>query len=237
MTPPGQIPRPRTSVGRAAHALLGLGPFDQVDEELLGYASWAAANFTALHVVVVDLPAVHTYRAVGYKTHRALHKARSEGKRLQTRARRALAALALPGSLVVPWTELAARYRYRLLFEQVRQAYESNPAFRAACLRATATMLADRVPGALCSRGQVQIAAQSLLAELPLAIDGAGILGVPESTRCQPRPLEMAEVLAAAPPELCPRPGQDSLTLRTIAARRAEVPGRIHVHGNGSRSL
>ncbi|MCK2243929.1 MULTISPECIES: tRNA-dependent cyclodipeptide synthase [unclassified Crossiella] len=226
MTPDGQIPRPRTSVGRGGHALLALGLFDHAEEDLLGYAGWAARNFTAVQVVLVDLPAVHTYRAVGYKTHRALHKARSEGKRLQTRARRALAVLGLPGSLVVSWAELAARYRYQVLYDQVRHAYESSPAFRAACLRATATMLADRVPGALCSRGQVQIAAHSLLAELPLALDGAGILGVPESTRCQPSPLELTELLAAAPPELCPRPGQLALTLHSAPAQRPDpVPG------------
>lgn len=220
VTPDGQIPRPRTSIGRGGHALLALGPFDQAEEDLPGYADWAARNFAALDILIVDLPAVHTYRAVGYKTHRALHKARSEGKRLHARARRALAALRLPASLAVTWAELAARYRYRVLFDQVRAAYESSPEFRAACLSATASMLTERMPAALCSRGQVQIAVHSLLAELPLALDGAGILGVPESTRCQPHPLPLTEVLAAAPPELCPRPGQQSLTLRSAPVQR-----------------
>ncbi|MBP2474535.1 tRNA-dependent cyclodipeptide synthase [Crossiella equi] len=208
MTTDGRIPRPRPAGKSGAHALVVLGIFDGAEEELTGHLAWAAHHHEALHVLVLDLPAVHTYRAVGYKTHRALHKARSEGRRLTNRVRRALHALRLAPETLVGWAELVARYRYRVLAEQVRGAYETSPDFRAACQSAAATQLVRRVPGVLCSKGQVQTAVHGLLAELPVLLDGAGILGVPESVRCQIAPPDLSDVLATAPPELHRRPGQ-----------------------------
>lgn len=101
-------------------------------------------SFGRAAVFVPDIPAIATYRALGYPENRARAKAVLKGNSLKNRVQRICGELDIPASslLVIDWqADVENDPVYIRQYELVRGMYESNVAFATAADAATAGVL------------------------------------------------------------------------------------------------
>lgn len=179
--------RPHLEAGQ--HVCFGVSPFNGhfTRERVAALAAWGRRRFRSMHFFVPDVPAVATLEALGYPRERAEHKARRQANLVRNKIRAALRDLDVddPDGAILDWAALAGNERYRDLLAQATGLFEADAGFRGVCLEATEWVLRGRLPaGATPTAEQLGCAVRYLLAELPLFVDTAGIVGEETSVFC-----------------------------------------------------
>ncbi|WP_428986079.1 tRNA-dependent cyclodipeptide synthase [Streptomyces pyxinae] len=159
---------------------IGISPFNSYfsTRRIAALAAWAMSRFGSCHFFVPDGPAAFTLEALGYPAGRARHKAARQGAYVHNKLATALGSLGIsrPESLVWGARRLAASPRYQELREAAQRLFDSDDAFRAACLDASRWVLDRRLPdGREPTEEQLALAVRYFLAELPLFTDSATI--------------------------------------------------------------
>ncbi|WP_338596850.1 tRNA-dependent cyclodipeptide synthase [Saccharopolyspora sp. SCSIO 74807] len=177
------------SFSRRSHVCFGISPFNSyfTTARITAIARWGFREFDAVHFFVPDVPAVHTLEALGYSPEKARHKAHRQGRYVYNKICRALDDLGIvnPGELILNWPILRDNGRYLELLGQAHALFDEDPNFRATCVAASAWVLEGRLPdGAEPTDHQLHIAVRYLLAEFPLFVDTAGIVGADASVFC-----------------------------------------------------
>ncbi|MER5640197.1 tRNA-dependent cyclodipeptide synthase [Kitasatospora sp. NPDC002227] len=203
---------------RRVHACVGISPFNGYfhAQRIAGLARWAVTEFEQAHFFLPDSLAVHTLEAVGYPRDRALFKARRQGQHMHNKITTALRELGVPDpdSRVLTSAALTAHPRYTELHQQARQLFDTDPAFRTACLAAGGWVLERRLPpGTAPTTAQLLIASDYLLGELPLFLDTPAIAAVAESVFCYHQTPDFLRQLFERTLACTPEPNQGYLTV------------------------
>lgn len=140
-----------------------------------------------MHFFVPDVPAAATLEALGYAPERAAQKARRQANLVRNKIRAALLAVGVsdPDRSILDWAALSRNDRYQELLAMATGLFETDDTFRSTCLDATAWMLQGRLSAdTTVAASQSKCAVRYLLAELPLFVDTAGIVGEEVSVFC-----------------------------------------------------
>lgn len=210
---------------RAEHGCLGISPFNShfSTERVAGLARWALQRFSRVHLFVPDGPAAFTLEALGYPPERAAAKARRQGRYLRNKICRALREIGVadPDSMILDSAALDRSPRYLALHVRMRHTFDHDEDFRRACVEGSRWVLGGRVrPGAL-REEQLRQAARYLLAELPLFLDTAGIVGARFSVFCYHQAPAFLARLFRGELACQPRAGQGFAVLSDTAAAPA----------------
>ena len=113
-------------------AIVGMSPGNshfnpQVIKELLQYAS---ATFSKTKILIADVPAIHTYKGIGYSEKRAQKKARLNGNNLQNHSLRVIQTEKLNVELIEWADEVESAPEYQKELTHIQELYEENIAFR-----------------------------------------------------------------------------------------------------------
>lgn len=116
-------------------AILGMSPGNGYFKKPIIYhlVDFAAKNFSQVHIWVPDLPAVHTYKALGYTDQEAQQKARLQGNNLKNHAVRAIQLLdsdAQQHCFISDWVhEIETNQIYQEKLAYVKKLYQTNAEF------------------------------------------------------------------------------------------------------------
>ncbi|MGW3353199.1 tRNA-dependent cyclodipeptide synthase [Nonomuraea rubra] len=194
------------------HACLGISPFNGyfTTERITRLAAWALGTFADVHLFVPDVPAAATLRALGYTPERAAAKARRQACYLRNKICRALASLGVPDpqSRILDWAVLSANTRYRELLNAAYKLFTSDEEFAGSCVEATGWVLHGRLAPEEITARRLEIAVDYLLAELPLFLDTAAIVGHSGSVFCYHTSTGFLERLYARDLPMKPADGQ-----------------------------
>jgi cyclo(L-tyrosyl-L-tyrosyl) synthase len=142
-----------------------------------------------MHFFIPDVPSAYTLEALGYDPEKAAWKARRQCQYLHNKTYKALRDVGFTGvsasDMVLNWGVLSSNPRYLDLYNEVKTLFESDSSFQSACLEASNWVLERRVPeGENLTPEMLRSAARYLLAEIPLFLDTAGIVGKESSVFC-----------------------------------------------------
>lgn len=188
------------ALDRAEHACFGISPFNSYfsTQRIRELAAWGYENFADVHFFVPDAPSAYTFEALGYTPERAAWKARRQGQYTRNKITTALESLGVEeaGARVLGWAELEGNAAFARLYERGRRLYEEDAEFRAACRETSSWVLAGKVAdGQIPGAEQVEQAVKYFLAELPLFVDTASVVGTTSSVFCYHQPPEFLERL------------------------------------------
>ncbi len=110
---------------------------------------FAKNNFSTVIIVVPDLPAEHTYHALGYSESESKRKARLNSNLLRNRARRIIKTIEQeknPGLLIlVNWKrDVESHEAYKKAYKKVYKLYLKNSLFRSDARAATRSVLSQK---------------------------------------------------------------------------------------------
>jgi cyclo(L-tyrosyl-L-tyrosyl) synthase len=128
---------------------------------------------------------------LGYAPEKAAWKARRQGQYTRNKIVTALGSLGVADAYkrVLGWTELEGNTAFGRLHASGLRRYDEDAAFRDACREVTGWVLAGKLPaGQAPDEEQVEHAVRYFLAELPLFIDTAAIVGADTSVFCYHQP-------------------------------------------------
>ncbi|WP_286829263.1 MULTISPECIES: tRNA-dependent cyclodipeptide synthase [Kordiimonas] len=171
------------------HAVIGVSPFNSYfsEERLRALFTWANETFEAFHIFVPDTATRYTLEAVGYDPVRAKKKARRQCRYLLNKIERAIAYTApeLDMSIVLTGDILGANNRYQSLLAHVERKFASDADFKRQCLECSHWVLENQVEDVnSIDDSALMHAVKYLLAEMPLFMDSASIIGVSSSVFC-----------------------------------------------------
>ncbi len=184
------------------HVCFGISPFNSyfTEQRIQELAQWGREEFSSMHFFVPDVPSAYTLEALGYDTEKAAWKARRQCQYLHNKIQRALGNLGYSlrdaSGMVLNWANLSANPRFNALYEEVKALFETDQKFQGACIEASRWILEKRVPDedALTPEA-LRSAARYLLAEIPLFLDSAGIVGQSASVFCYHQTVSFIENL------------------------------------------
>ncbi|MBT2391587.1 tRNA-dependent cyclodipeptide synthase [Streptomyces sp. ISL-1] len=200
-------------IDRAEHACFGISPFNSYfsAERIRELAAWGLGHFAEVHFFVPDAPSAFTFEALGCQPERAAWKARRQGQYTRNKIVTALESLGVTGAeeRVLGWAELEGNAAYARLHARGRRLYEEDEEFRSACRDTTAWVLAGKVPdGQALGEEQVERAVEYFLAELPIFVDTAAVVGAESSVFCYHQPPAFLRRLYGRELSWHPAPGQ-----------------------------
>ncbi|MEO5971519.1 MAG: tRNA-dependent cyclodipeptide synthase [Bdellovibrionia bacterium] len=173
------------------HVCFGISPFNSYfsDQKIEELALWGKGEFKATHFFVPDVPSAYTLEALGYPPEKAAWKARRQAQYLRNKIHKVLSNIGYSiinaEEMFLDWEKLSKNNHYLFLFQEVTKHFELNSDFRKACLEASKWVLEKRTPDTECLTPEtLESAARYLLAEIPLFLDTAGIVGVKSSVFC-----------------------------------------------------
>lgn len=172
------------------HICFGISPFNSyfTEEVILKLAQWGKKEFRDLHFFVPDLPAAYTLEALGYSSQKAQLKAKKQGQYIKNKIYRALKWLSIPEGetfeMILDWDKLLKHSQYIQLYDQAQSCFESDPQFKAECLRASRWVLEKHVPAHQMTAESLLQAVKYFLTELPLFANTASILKKKASVFC-----------------------------------------------------
>lgn len=131
--------------------IIGMSPGNSYfkDDEIRTLLAETLKRYGCAVVFVADVPAIETYRALGYDAKKAREKAILKGNNLKNKVRKACVDLGIENDIVriIDWQdEIADHPDYLASFGRIRTLFETNDAFRRSALDTTRTVLenADR---------------------------------------------------------------------------------------------
>ncbi|MBH5336777.1 tRNA-dependent cyclodipeptide synthase [Streptomyces pactum] len=222
-----------TVLREASHACIGVSPFNSYfsTRRLTELAGWALSAFGSCHFFVPDAAAAYTLEALGDTPERARHKAGRQGRYVRNKVTTALRTLGVaePADLILGMDRLSQNARYRELLDAAQLLFETDAAFRAACLDASLWVLDRKLPpGARPTPEQLGKAVRYFLAELPLFTDSAGIAGAGarSSMFVYHHRVRFLERFYRGELTWSPAPGQGFLVVRERPPRNSVPDGR-----------
>jgi cyclo(L-tyrosyl-L-tyrosyl) synthase len=214
------------AIDRAEHACFGISPFNSYfsTERIRELAEWGLGRFADVHFFVPDAPSAFTFEALGYTPEKAAWKARRQGQYTRNKILTALRDVDVKDAedRVLGWAELEGNAVFGRLHECGRRMYEQDDDFRAACRDTSAWVLAGKVPdGQAPSVEQVERAVEYFLAELPLFMDTASIVGVGSSVFCYHQPPRFLRRLYGRELSMQPAQGQGFAVVQPLGPGRS----------------
>ncbi len=212
-------------IDRGEHACFGVSPFNSYFsvDRIRALAAWGLGRFADVHFFVPDAPSAFTFEALGYAPERAAWKARRQGQYTRNKILTALSGLGVTDAeeRVLGWAELEGNAAYAGLHARGRRLYEEDEAFRAACRETSAWVLAGKIPeGQAPEEMQVERAVEYFLAELPIFVDTAAVVGAETSVFCYHQPPEFLRRLYGRELSLHPAPGQGFAIVQPLGTAR-----------------
>ncbi|MFD6157548.1 tRNA-dependent cyclodipeptide synthase [Nocardia sp. NPDC060256] len=206
-------------LARREHVFLGISPFNSYFKRarIAELTRWAAAEFAYVQFHLPDVPCVFTLRALGLPEDKARKRAHENGLKMRNRIRDALGSAGLSGleSRVIDWTYLAENPVFAELHREAQDLFATHQEFRDRCLETTRNVLRHRLPdGAEPTADQCRLAAQYFLADIPLLIDTAGIVGSESSLYAYHRNIPFIDALFHRELPMQPVARQGYLTVR-----------------------
>ncbi|WP_299585827.1 tRNA-dependent cyclodipeptide synthase [uncultured Microbulbifer sp.] len=166
-------------------AVIGISPFNSYFSEgqITRLAQWAHSHFKRVMFFIPDGAAEYTQRALGYEERKAKKRARRQCTYLHNKVYRVVASGSIESELVDSvWLEQSESYSST--YCEVEQKFNSDESFRAGCLETSRWVLEHHS-----AKGQVTIdmmlmAVRYLLAELPVILHSADIVGSESACFC-----------------------------------------------------
>ncbi|PZD95675.1 tRNA-dependent cyclodipeptide synthase [Paenibacillus sambharensis] len=203
---------------RRKHILVGISPFNSRFSEAYIYKliGWAVRSFDAVSVLLAGREAANLLEALGTPRGKADAKVRKEVSRNRRFAQRALSEHGAEPQAIHTFSDFGEQAAYRSLREEVEALFHDQPAFRNACLSMSHTALLGRARGVnqvleAVHEEMLELAVQYVLAELPLFLGGADILGIEETLLAYHQPWKLGELIAGGAFPLQMRPNQGYL--------------------------
>lgn len=173
-----------TAFSAREHVCFGISPFNSYFSEarIEQLARWGKSEFHSMHFFVPDVPSVYTLEALGYTSERAAWKARRQAQYLYNKISKSLARIGYDShsipSMILNWNQLQENPYFVHKHQEIIERFEEDRDFESACIEASAWVLEGRLPpGAEASENQLFQAVRYLLAEIPLFLDTAAIVG------------------------------------------------------------
>lgn len=156
-----------------------------------------ATLFSSMKLFITDVPARHTFRALGDDETRAAAKARLRGNALRNICGPLIADLALAGS-ILNWNDSVAPIEsYRSSLSHLKQLYTTNQDFFLNCNQTAAEVIAPKLKDNLDLVSQTAIAAQYIIEELAYLDSASQIHGISEYAYVYHRPWPILEKFVA----------------------------------------
>jgi len=173
------------------HICFGISPFNSYFSEtrIQALASWGFKHFERVDFFMPDGPSAFTLEALGYDPEKADWKARRQGRYLKNKIVRALTNLGIhqdqAENHILNWQSLSENSQYTAMHKDTVECYNNNQIFREECLEASRWVLEKMVADAkLLTRETLTSAVRYLLAEIPLFVNSASIVGSAGSVFC-----------------------------------------------------
>jgi len=131
--------------------VIGMSPGNSYfnKDRISSLIKFSSEVFSQTIVMVPDVPAVHTYKALGYCENKARQKARLNGNTLQNHCKRAIQSLGYPVNKqfsVLEWAQDVERSPiYRQALMEIRELYKSNPCFSRRARHETQSVLEPKL--------------------------------------------------------------------------------------------
>lgn len=193
--------------GRRKHVLLGVSPFNSgfSDAYVARLVWWAHTTFESFDILLAgEKAAALQLEAMGTPEGKARYKARRALRRNRRAAEAALGRLgdAAQGAHVLQVSDFERNPVYERVRAVATTAFDSDPAFRSACLDMAAKAVLDRLrtvhgSSAPITTEQAEHAATYILAELPFFLQTPSLLDVEESLLAYHQPWELGEQIFA----------------------------------------
>ncbi|WP_069159603.1 tRNA-dependent cyclodipeptide synthase [Nocardia altamirensis] len=215
---------------RRDHVLLGISPFNSYFKRarIAELTRWAVSEFAYVQFHLPDVPGVFTLRALGLPEHKARKRALENGLKMRNRIRDGLASAGLSGldARVVDWAYLEANPVFVDLLREATELFAYDAAFRDLCLETTRNVLRHRLAdGSEPTIEQCELAAQYFLADIPLLVDTAGIVGSETSLYAYHRGIPFIDALFRRELPMQPVAGQGYLTV--LASGELDVQPKL----------
>lgn len=117
-------------------AIIGMSPGNSYfkQQTIHDLIAFTAQRFTLTYIWIPDIPAEHTYKALGYTALEAQRKARQKGNNLRNHSKRAIEALSNYSldnkCLIMDWnTDIESNKVYQEKFKYVQKLYSENLEF------------------------------------------------------------------------------------------------------------
>ncbi len=119
-------------------AIIGMSPNNSYFKPhiIRDLIEFALQEFSQIYIFVPDVPATHTFKALGYTLPESQKKARLYGNNFKNHAARALETLDLEGyktthASIIDWnSDIEQNEQYQKQLQYVRKLYETNQEFR-----------------------------------------------------------------------------------------------------------
>jgi len=190
MVAKGLTSKCQTILEEGTHVCFGISPFNSYFSKdcIEKLARWGRSNFKTISFFVPDVPAAYTLEAMGYSRSQAASKARQQANYTWNKIMRALTEMRIPypdaWEMIVGWKHLSNNNHFLTLYQQVEELFSKDPTFKEECLLASRWVLEKKMSSAEMSPEVLQSAARYFLAELPMFVNSASILGKESSVFC-----------------------------------------------------
>lgn len=177
-------------IEKVEHACIGVSPFNSYFSEntLFILASWAKFNFKSFSIFIPDEPAVYTMMALGYSERESIKKVKKQNRYLRNKVARALMLTGISmneiDNYILNWKELTSRSIFNEIHNEINEAFEWDSDFRKACIEASRWVLENKMDPTQITEAQLEIAVKYFLAECPLFVNTAAIVGAESSVFC-----------------------------------------------------
>ncbi|MFG1792827.1 tRNA-dependent cyclodipeptide synthase [Nocardia sp. NPDC049149] len=204
---------------RRDHVLLGISPFNSYFKRvrIVELTRWALGEFAYVQFHLPDVPGVFTLQALGLPADKARKRVRENGSKMRNRIRDGLAAAGLSDldARVVDWAYLEENPVFVDLLREATDLFASDAVFRDLCLETTRNVLRHRLTdGSEPTIEQCRLAAQYFLADIPLLVDTAGVVGSETSLYAYHRVVPFIDALFRRELPMQPVARQGYLTVR-----------------------
>ena len=206
------------------HVCFGISPFNSYfsEERILKLARWGQIHFRSMHFFMPDVPSAYTLEALGYPPEKAAWKARRQCQYLQNKIQRALASAGFSdaqcSSMLLNWETLSSNEQYVALYLKVQTCFENDSAFQVDCVEASRWVLERRVSNEnILTYEMLKSAVRYLLAEIPLFLDSAAIVGKESSVFCYHQRVRFLENLYHRKMPIRPSPQQGFVVIEPIS--------------------
>ena len=161
-------------------AVVGMSPgnsyFKQgLIQELLRFAS---NSFSQVKVMIPDLPAIHTYKAIGYAAQKAESKTRLAGNSLRNRSQKTIDDLNLRNISIIDWkNEIDSREEFQQQLQQMEELYRENVLFTQEVRDSTREVIEEKLKADILLTTAIGEGVNFLLKELAFLSVSARLMG------------------------------------------------------------
>jgi cyclo(L-tyrosyl-L-tyrosyl) synthase len=184
------------------HAMIGVSPFNGYfkEEILIKLIAWASQNFERFNLFIPDAPVVYTLKALGYSESDAQRKMLKQSRWMKNKMIRALHSAGYPDAekYIFDWQRLSLNSWFVRQYDGIKMRFKVDESFKRLCMDTSLECYKHAVSinnGKLGELGNLELAAQYLLCEIPFMTATPSILGVESSVFCYHHDFKLLEKL------------------------------------------